>query len=213
MTGCDSGGQKRDMSSRSGGASLVMGSQPERPNSPEVRASPEPANCLRTWRQALPKGHVKCNGSRGAFFCTFSQETFGREVPSKQGTLKRVTLQVVPGPLTGQFPQSCFSSSIFALQAVSRLGSSGVKKRGTNPESPAQVVPRERRNRGANSGFRFPRSLVYALCWHLARVQLCRSATAHPKMAAHRGWPQSQGESSPYSQPGTPSHGSCGMRV
>lgn len=191
MTGCDSGGQKRDMSSRSGGASLVMGSQPERPNSPEVRASPEPASCLRTWRQALPKGHVKYNGSRGAFFCTFSQETFGREVPSKQGTLKRVTLQVVPGP----------------------LGSTGVKKRGTNPESPPQVVPGERRNRGANSGFRFPRSLVYALCWHLARVQLCRSATAHPKMAAHRGWPQSQGESSPYSQPGTPSHGSCGMRV
>lgn len=179
------------MSSRSGGASLVMGSQPERPNSPEVRASPEPASCLRTWRQALPKGHVKYNGSRGAFFCTFSQETFGREVPSKQGTLKRVTLQVVPGP----------------------LGSTGVKKRGTNPESPPQVVPGERRNRGANSGFRFPRSLVYALCWHLARVQLCRSATAHPKMAAHRGWPQSQGESSPYSQPGTPSHGSCGMRV
>lgn len=77
---------------------------------------------MRIEGRRCPKGHVKCNGSRDAFLWTFSQETFGREVPSKQGTLKRVTLQVVPGPLTGQFPQSCLSSSIFALQGVSRLG-------------------------------------------------------------------------------------------
>ena len=60
-----------------------------------------------------------------------------------------------------QVPESGDSSSVFAPQVIPRPGwgapgRSWVSEQHTNPDSPARVVHRERKNIGVNSGFMFP---------------------------------------------------------
>ena len=60
-----------------------------------------------------------------------------------------------------QVPETGDSSSVFAPQVIPRPGwgapgRSWVSEQHTNPDSPARVVHRERKNIGVNSGFMFP---------------------------------------------------------